>query len=143
MSIFVKIGQGWAQADKMKLVFLKLQKNGQSESLAVKTTYFTHQASYSNLKGEYSSCKISLLMGKSSSKSKWAWRAQFLSHNPEILENRITFKDVQMLLLSFFEIPYVEKLAKNVQKRYVQVIPRSTDCITPLYELAHCGWVIF
>ena len=32
-----------------------------------------------------------------------------------------------MLLLSFFEIPYVDKLSKNVQKQYVQVIPRSTD----------------
>ena len=31
-----------------------------------------------------------------------------------------------MLLLSFFEIPNGEKLAKNVQKQYVQVIPRST-----------------
>ena len=66
-------------------------------------------------------------MGKLSSKSKWACRAHFWSHNPEILENRITFKDVQMLLLSFFEIPYVEELAKNVQKQYVQVIPRSTS----------------
>ena len=65
-------------------------------------------------------------MGKLSSKSKWAWKAHFLSHNPEILENWITFKGVQMLLLSFFEIPNGEKLAKNVQKQYVQVIPRST-----------------
>ena len=61
-----------------------------------------------------------------SSKSKWAWEAHFLSHNPEILENWITSQDVQMLLLSFFEIPYGERLAKNVRKQYVQVIPRST-----------------
>ena len=71
-------------------------------------------------------------MGKLSSKSKWAWKAHFLSHNPEILENWITFRDVQMLLLSFFEIPYVEKLAKNVQKQYVQVIPRSTNRVNEL-----------
>ena len=58
-----------------------------------------------------------------------------MSHKPEILENRITFKDVQMLLLSFFEIPYVEKLAKNVQKRYVQVITRSTDYETKTLPL--------
>ena len=32
-----------------------------------------------------------------------------------------------MLLISIFEIPYGERLAKNVWKRYVQVIPRSTD----------------
>ena len=53
-----------------------------------------------------------------------------MSHNPEILENWITFRDIQMLLLSFFEIPNGEKLAKNVQKQYVQVIPRSTGNIT-------------
>ena len=74
-------------------------------------------------------------MGKLSSKSKWTWKAHFLSHNPEILENWITFKDVQMLLLSFFEIPFVEKLAKNVQKQYVQVIPRSTDYETKTLPL--------
>ena len=32
-----------------------------------------------------------------------------------------------MLLLSLFEITNGEKLAKNAQKQYVQVIPRSTD----------------
>ena len=74
-------------------------------------------------------------MGKLSSKSKWACRAHFWSHNPEILENRITFKDVQMLLLSFFEIPYGDRLAKNVQKRYVQVILRSTDYETKTLPL--------
>ena len=31
-----------------------------------------------------------------------------------------------MLLLPFFEIPYGDRLAKNVKKQYVQVIPRST-----------------
>ena len=31
-----------------------------------------------------------------------------------------------MVLLPFFEIPYRDRLAKNVKKRYVQVIPRST-----------------
>ena len=74
-------------------------------------------------------------MGRLSSKSKLAWKAHFLSHNPEILENWITFRDVQMLLLSFFEIPNGEKLAKNVQKRYVQVIPRSTDYETKTLPL--------
>ena len=36
----------------MKLVFLNLNKNGKSESLAVKTTYLTHYVSYLNLEGE-------------------------------------------------------------------------------------------
>ena len=58
-----------------------------------------------------------------------------MSHNPEILENWITFRDVQMLLLSFFEIPYMEKLAKNVLKQYVQIIQRSTDYETKTLPL--------
>ena len=40
-----------------------------------------------------------------------------------------------MLLLSFFEIPYGDRIAKNVQKRYVQVIPRSTDYETKTLPL--------
>ena len=31
-----------------------------------------------------------------------------------------------MVLLPFFEIPYGNRLAKNVRKQYVQVVPRST-----------------
>ena len=49
-----------------------------------------------------------------------------MSYNLQILEKFIFFKDVQMILVPFFEIPYGDRLAKNVQKRYVQVIPRST-----------------
>jgi len=49
-----------------------------------------------------------------------------LSHNPQTLENWISVRDVQMLLLSIFEIPNGERLAKNVWKRYVPVILRST-----------------
>ena len=39
-----------------------------------------------------------------------------------------------MLLLPFFEIPYGEKVAKNVKKQYVQVLPRSTH--SAMYFLA-------
>ena len=88
-----------------------------------------------NLKGEGSSCKISWLIANLSSKSKGAWKAHFLSLNPEILENWISFKDVQMLLLSFFELPYADRLAKNVQKWYIQVIPRSMDYETKTLPL--------
>ena len=35
-----------------------------------------------------------------------------------------------MILVPFFEIPYREKLAKNVNSQYVQVIPRSTTYFT-------------
>ena len=110
----------------MKSGFLKLSKNGRSESLAVKTTYLTHYVSYLNLEGEVSSYKISGFIGNLRSNWKWAWQAQFLSYWPITLENWISFRDVQMVLVSFFEIPYGDRLTKNVQKLRVQVIPRST-----------------
>ena len=34
---------------------------------------------------------------------KWVWQAQFLSHTPQILKNYVSFIDVQMILLSFFD----------------------------------------
>ena len=52
-----------------------------------------------------------------------------MSHNTETLENCISLRNVQ-ILLSVFEVPYGERLAKNVQKRYVQVIPRFTAYTT-------------
>ena len=51
----------------MKLSFLKLSKNGRSESLAVKTTYLTHYVSYLNLEVEVSSYKVSGFVGNLSS----------------------------------------------------------------------------
>ena len=65
----------WAWNEKNKLNFLKLQKNGWSQSFAVKRTYLTHYISYSNLKGKGSSCKISWLIGNSNQRLKWAWKA--------------------------------------------------------------------
>ena len=78
----------------MKLFFLKLSKNGKSDSLAVKTTYLTHYASYLNLEVEVSSYKISGFIGNLSSNSKWTWKAHFLSNSPLALENWISFRDV-------------------------------------------------
>ena len=45
--------------DEMKSIVFNLNKNGKSESLAVKTTYLTHNVSYSNLEEEVFSLKIS------------------------------------------------------------------------------------
>ena len=39
-----------------------------------------------------------------SSKLKWAWQAQFLSHTHETLQNCFFLKDLQMILVPFFEI---------------------------------------
>ena len=36
---------------------------------------------------------------------KWAWQAQFLSHTLVTLKKYVFLIDVQMLLVSFFEIP--------------------------------------
>ena len=41
-----------------------------------------------------------------------------------------------MVLLPFFKIPYGDRLAKNVRKQYVQIIPRSThDPAVAKFEL--------
>ena len=40
------------------------------------------------------------------------------------------FTEVQMILVSFFEIPYRDRLTKNVQKLRVQVIPNSMYNVT-------------
>ena len=111
----------------MKSVFLKLPKNDWSESLAIKTSYFTHEVSYLNLKGEGSSFKIGRFMSYFISNLKWVWQGHILPHSPLTLENQISFKDVQIILVPFFEIPYGDRLAKNVKKLHVRVIPRSTN----------------
>ena len=59
----------------MKLVFLKLIKNGQSYSLAVKTTSFTHYLSNSNPEGEGFNYKIDRVIAHYVSNLKWAWEA--------------------------------------------------------------------
>ena len=86
----------------------------------------THYISYLNLEVEVSSYKMHRFIHNLSSNWQWAWQAQFLSYWPITLENWISFRDVQMILVSFFEIPYVDRLTKNVQKLHVQVIPKST-----------------
>ena len=56
-----------------------------------------------------------------SSKLKWAWQTQFLSHTLQILGKVILFEDLQMVLVSFTEIFIITKVAKNVPKLSVQV----------------------
>ena len=45
----------------------------------------------------------------------------------------LIFKDVQIILLPFFEIPHGDRLTKNVKKHHVQVIPRSTSKWVGIY----------
>ena len=72
--------------NKKKSVFLNLLKNGLSESLAVKATYFTHYVSYLNPEGE-----VDRFMGVLSSSLKCAWQAHVLSHSPVTMETFISF----------------------------------------------------
>ena len=54
----------------------------------------------------------------------------FAPHSCALNKKCLFFQDEQMVLLPFFEIPYGDRLAKNVKKRYVQVIPRSTTSVS-------------
>ena len=59
----------------MKSVFLKLIKNGESQSLAVKTTFSTHYLSNLNPEGEGFGYKIDKVIAHHVSNLKWAWEA--------------------------------------------------------------------
>ena len=50
-----------------------------------------------------------------------AWQSFKVSYALQILEKVISFKDLQMTLLSFLEIFIITKVAKNVLKLSVQV----------------------
>ena len=50
------------------------------------------------------SSKIGSATPIQSSKLKWAWQAQFLSHTHETLQNFFFLKDLQKILVPFFEI---------------------------------------
>ena len=52
-----------------------------------------------------------------SSKLKWAWRAQFLSHALQIFGKFLSFQDVQMIVKSYFDIFKGIKSAKNQFKQ--------------------------
>ena len=52
-------------------------------------------------------------MSLGSSKWKWAWRAHFLSHTYETQEICRFLADVKIILLSFFDLYYCLKVAKN------------------------------
>ena len=93
-----------AKAGKTKSVFLKIIKNHWTESLGVKTTFFTLYLSNLNPEGEVSSFKINRFMVHYISKLKWAWQAQFLSHILITLKNNVFFVDKQIILLPLFDI---------------------------------------
>ena len=70
------------------------------------------------------------------SKFKWAWRAQFLSHTLQILEINQSFEAVKMVLLT---IPSQNLFQFLIQKKWQRVLPPSikTSMTTLTHNLGH------
>ena len=83
-----------------------LRKNLWSGSLAYKTILEKQYIIDSEPKGEVNSSEIDRLAAISTSKFKWTWRAQFLSHTLQILEINLTFEAVKMILLYRIKISF-------------------------------------
>ena len=41
---------------------------------------------------------------------KWAWQAHFFSHAPVIFENYVFFIVIEMILITFFDIPNLKSV---------------------------------
>ena len=94
-----QIGQGEAGAAESKLRWCNLQKNFWSGSLAFKNTLKEQYFIDSDSKREVISSKVDQLAAIYTSKFKWAWRAQFLSHTFQILEINLSFEAGKMILV--------------------------------------------
>ena len=81
------------------------RKNCWSGSLAYKSTLEKQYFIVSEPKVEVISSKIDRVAAIYTSKFKWAWRAQFLSHTLQILEINQFFEAVKMVL------PYLVKIS--------------------------------
>ena len=68
---------------------------------------------FTKFEGHNSPKKTAMPLG--SSKWKWAWRAHFLSHTYETQEICCFLADVKIILLSFFDLSYCLKVAKNAE----------------------------
>ena len=73
------------------------------------------------------------------SKPKWAWQAQFLSHNLVILKYSVFFKDKQMILVSFFDIFTGFKFPKNLKSLHIQFLIHPC-LITLLWTKSTVAW---
>ena len=74
------------------------------ESLAYKGTLEKQYFIDSEPKGEVISSKIDRLSAIYTSKFKWEWRAQFLSHTLQILEINLSFEAFKMILIYLIKI---------------------------------------
>ena len=89
-----------------------VMKNFWSGMLAYKGTLEKLYFIDSESKGEVSSSKIDQLAGIYTSKFKWAWRAQFLSHTLQILEIIPFFEAVKTILIYLVKILLVSDIKK-------------------------------
>jgi hypothetical protein len=83
-----------------------LRKNFWSGSLAYKDTLEKQYFIDPEPKAEVISSKIDQLAAIYTSKFKWAWRAQFLSHTLLILKINLAFEAVEMILLYLIKISF-------------------------------------
>ena len=83
-----------------------LRKNFWSGSLAYKSTLEKQYFIVSEPKVEVISTKIVRMAAIYTSKFKWAWQAQFLSHTLQLLEINLSFEDVKMILLYQIKISF-------------------------------------
>ena len=83
-----------------------LRKNFWSGSLAYKSTLEKQYFIDSEPKGEVISSKIDRVAAIYTSKFKWAWRAQFLSHTLQMLEINLSFEVFKMILLYLINISF-------------------------------------
>ena len=63
---------------------------------------------------------------------KWAWQAYLMSYTLMILEKCVFFKDLQMILLPFFDILAGFRFRKNALKSDVHSLRRP--CIITAYS---------
>ena len=84
-----------------------LRKNFWSGSLAYESTLKKQYFIDSEPKGEFISSKIDRLAAISTSKFKWPWWAQFLSHTLQISEINLSFEVVKLIL------PYLINISFN------------------------------
>ena len=83
-----------------------LRKNFWSGTLAYKSTLEKQYFIVSELKVEVISSKINRVAAIYTSKLKWAWQAQFLSHTLQILEINQSVEASKMVPLYLVNISY-------------------------------------
>ena len=91
---------------RVKIVLTLITKKLLVWSLAYKTTLVKQYFMDSEPKAEVINFKIDQLAAIWTSKFKWAWRAQFLSHTLQIFEINLSFDVFKMILQYLINISF-------------------------------------